>query len=230
MGRILDLIYPKTLYCICCNDFIDQSRIDGICNSCTEKIQWDTENHFRHVMDDFAFDDVLSCCLYGSYPRSIIYKMKMQGAPYVARYVGKLLADRVRLSISEDDLSFDYLVPVPCTKEKKLKRGFNQAELIADYASKEINIPTLNALRKIHSTKQSKEANGIERHFVQQGAFDINLDYKNNISDKNILLVDDVVTTGNTMHEAACVLLDCGAMAVLCCAFASSRMSKNLDI
>ncbi|MDO5331505.1 MAG: phosphoribosyltransferase family protein [Bacillota bacterium] len=173
-------------------------------------------------MNNFAFDDVLSCCIYGDYPRSIVYELKSHGRTFIAKDLGRLLADRIKLSYDEDDLKVDLLVPVPCSKKKKHQRGFNQAELISQFISKETNIPTAAALEKIQNTKASKQSRGIERYFVQRGAFAITKGC--NVAGKRILIVDDVITTGSTADECARTLKNAGAtwVGVLC--FASSAM------
>lgn len=174
-------------------------------------------------MDEFSFDDVLPCCIYGSFPRSIIYKMKIQSKPYVARAVGKILADRVRLARDEDDIHFDYLVPVPSTKKKERRRGYNQAKLMAQYTAEELRKPAIDALIKLHDTKSARLSTGIERRFIQQGVFAVNEEYIGKIKGKNILLVDDVITTGSTADECARTLKEAGAnwVGILCFACAA---------
>lgn len=186
-------------------------------------MNWSVENHFQEQIDGFAFDDVLSCCIYGNLPRTIVYKMKMQGSPYIARAVAKLLAERISLAQKEDDLKVDLLIPVPCTKKKKLKRGFNQAELLSNYTSKLTGIPVNTSLTKIKETRQAKESTGIARRFMHQGTFDVLESEIKNISNMNILIVDDVITTGSTADECARVLKAAGAkwVGVLCFASCS---------
>lgn len=223
MGRILDLIFPKNIYCICCDDCIDDSRIHGLCDSCIEKMSWSFENRFRFIMDEFSFDDVLPCCLYGSYARSIIYKMKLQSKPYVARAVGKILADRVRLAKEEDDIHFDYIVPVPSTRKKERRRGYNQAKLMAVYTADELRKTEADILIKLKDTKSARLSTGIERRFMQEGVFSISEEYEGKLKGKHILLVDDVITTGSTANECARILKEAGAawVGVLCFACAA---------
>lgn len=174
-------------------------------------------------MSDFAFDDVLSCCIYGNYMRSVIYEMKLKGKTYIAKYVGRLLAERIKLAQAEDDLKVDFLVPVPCSKKKRLQRGFNQTELIAKEVSRLTEIKTLCALEKTKDTKASKTVRGVDRYFVQYGAFDINKKLEggiNEVKGRRFLIVDDVITTGSTVDECARVLKSAGAswVGVLCLA------------
>lgn len=194
------------------------SRIHGLCDKCIEDINWDLDNNFKYVINEFSFDHVLSCCIYNEKVRAIIYSMKLHGKPYIARNIANLLYDRIKI---EEDLNIDYIVPVPCTKNKKLRRGFNQAELISKYLSNKSHIPNLNALEKIKETTQSKNARGQDRYFVQQGAFSLAPNI--NVQGKRILLVDDVITTGSTADECSRILKEEGAsfVCVLCLASAA---------
>ena len=222
MGRILDLIYPENIYCACCDDCIDSSRIHGLCDACIEKIEWTGDNPFSVAMDDFSFDDVLTCAVYGAYPRTIIYKMKLQANPYIARGLGKLMGERARQEEEQSGVLFDSLIPVPCTRKKKLQRGFNQAELLAEYAAKELKRPVLDALEKLSDTKSARMSSGSERRFLQNNNFAVKPDMISSVSGKRILLVDDVITTGSTADECARILKNSSAayVAVLC--FAST--------
>ena len=136
-GTVLDLIYPQNLYCLCCEDTMEQSRVHGICDRCAEKMDWLDHDPFRSVLDEFAFDKVLSCCVYGFYARRIMYALKLHGKTYVARNAGLLMAEKVRL----EGCMATALVPVPLAPGKLRKRGYNQAELLARYISKELGLP-----------------------------------------------------------------------------------------
>jgi competence protein ComFC len=213
LGTVLDLIFPENLYCMCCDDLIDNSRIHGICDSCIEKIVWTVENPYKSAMDEFSFDDVLACCIYGFYPRRIIHGLKLNGQTYVAKGLGKLMAERAMLSPDK----YDMLIPVPSTKKKDKKRGFNQAQLLAKYAARELGLPLEEKiLYKRRETASMRTSTGTERRFLLQNVFDTENTYR--ILGKNILLVDDVITTGSTADECARVLkaAGCAKVSILC--------------
>ena len=50
-SRALDLVYPQNLYCLCCEDTMEQSRIHGICDNCAKKINWLDHDPFRAALD-----------------------------------------------------------------------------------------------------------------------------------------------------------------------------------
>ncbi len=108
------------------------------------------------------------------------------------------------------------LVPIPSSKKRRSERGFNQAELIArkifEYdEGKNFSCDT-SLLFKIKDTPhQSELKNRAERLKNLIGAFSAS----GKCSGKNIILIDDVITTGTTMNEAAKVLKKSGAKKVL---------------
>ena len=110
---------------------------------------------------------------------------------------------------------FDFvLVPIPLSKRKLKWRGFNQAEEITKELSKFLKIPLISdCLIKIKETKDQVELSEEERKENVKNAFLVK--NKEKISGKNILLVDDVFTTGATMEEAARVLKESGAKKII---------------
>lgn len=218
--KITDLIYPENLYCLCCGDTMQQNRIHGICDSCASKIHWLYENPYKSIMDEFSFSDVISCCRYGFFERKIMNALKTGGKPYTAKGPALLMAERDKFSGKQ----FDLIVPVPIHKNKLAKRGYNQAELLADVISKELGIPSVNALLKITETKSMRSSGGMERRLLLDGSFAADPECRELMRSKRILLVDDVVTTGSTADSCSRVLLAEGAaeVSVLCFASASS--------
>ena len=218
-GRALDLVYPQNLYCLCCEDTMEQSRIHGICDRCAEKINWLTHDPFRAALDEFAFDRVLSCCVYGFYPRKIMYGLKLRNKTYIAKNIGLLMAEKARL----EEGSFTAAVPVPSSSEKLKKRGYNQAEMLAGWVAKDLGIPLWkDALEKTRKTASLRLSTGQERRSILEGAFAVPESACAKVSGADILLVDDVVTTGSTADACAIALKDAGAKSVSVLCFAST--------
>lgn len=117
-------------------------------------------------------------------------------------------------------------VPVPLTKRKLKRRGFNQSEEIAKKLSKLIQIPTVsNCLLKIKETAPQMEISGQERKENIKDAFVIK--DKRGISGKKILLVDDVYTTGSTLEECARILKEAEAEEVWGLVVAREELNKK---
>ena len=220
LNRLLDLIYPENLYCLCCGDTIESSRVHGICDVCAEKIKWELDDPFKTSRGDYAFDEVISCCRYGFFARKIMNGLKESGKPYMAMGPGKLMAERVKLHGG----SFSALVPVPMHKEKLAKRGFNQSLLLARAAASELGLPVWEALLKTEKTASMRGSDGAARRAMLRNAFILAEGYEEKLHGKKVLLVDDVCTTGSTADACSAVLRSAGAsVSLLCFASAASE-------
>jgi len=107
------------------------------------------------------------------------------------------------------------ILPIPLSGRKKRKRGYNQSEILAERLSEKFGIPAdKTILCRIRETDIQKSLNDKERKKNMQDAFGV----KNHerIRGINVLLVDDVYTTGSTVDAAAKVLLRAGARKVFC--------------
>ena len=104
-----------------------------------------------------------------------------------------------------ENIKFDYILFVPLHKKRLRQRGFNQAEKIAMDLSKIVDIPTVDNISRKYNTKRLYKLGKEERINELKNAFMI----KNNIIDlknKNVLLVDDIFTTGSTVNEISKIL------------------------
>jgi competence protein ComFC len=112
------------------------------------------------------------------------------------------------------DFSDFVLVPVPLSKKKLKWRGFNQAEEIAKELANFFKIPLISdCLIKVRETKDQVELSEKERRENVKGVFFVKEGER--IVGKNILLIDDVFTTGATMEETAKVLKEAGAKKIV---------------
>lgn len=103
----------------------------------------------------------------------------------------------------------DCIIPVPLFKKKKIKRGFNQAEVIAAKLSRQLQIPyNTRILYRTKDTQPMKQLNNVQRKKNLEKAFKIS---ENIVKLNKVLLVDDIYTTGSTIDECSTVLLASGA-------------------
>jgi|WetSurMetagenome_2_1015567.scaffolds.fasta_scaffold107043_2 ComF family protein len=145
--------------------------------------------------------------------------------------LGKLIVK----SLIENNLPLpDFIIPVPLHKRRLRWRGFNQAELLANYISAnlapglEIPVATDIISRKKYTVPQMKIRNYSERKKNLQNVFVIDKDKKNIIANKKILLVDDVATTGSTLFECGRALKATGAGKVYACVIARQEWKNVL--
>jgi len=149
--------------------------------------------------------------------RDLIHVLKFQQVRPAAAVLGRMLAETMANLEKAMPVGTIGIVPVPLHKRKQTQRGFNQAEMIARSAIKQLSRPkrfdlcTGVLLRRRETGSQI----GLTRHQRREnlrGAFAV-ID-PTRILNRDILLVDDVYTTGTTASECARVLLRAGAARV----------------
>ncbi|MBR0139002.1 MAG: ComF family protein [Firmicutes bacterium] len=222
----LGLLFPKNIYCLCCGDSMEDSRIHGICDVCAEKIDWNTENPYRRDMDLFAFDGLLPCCRYGFYPRRIIAGFKLGSRPYAASSIGLLMAERLAMSGEKG-----FIVScVPMHPKKQRKRGFNQSELLARVIARERGEELdTGLLVKVKETASMRKSSGDDRRVLLDDSIELASGAEEKIKGRHVVLVDDVVTTGTTADSCARLLKQGGASKVTVLCFAVSPSYKAMD-
>lgn len=129
-------------------------------------------------------------------------------------------ADMVVAAMKEafGDISFDAVTFIPQTKKESQDRTYNQGEQLAAAISERINTPVLPLLVKLYETQRQRDLPLIERSGNVFGVFDCC--NKTMTEGKNILLVDDVRTSGKTINECAKMLHIYGAASVYCAVIA----------
>ena len=145
---------------------------------------------------------------HSGFGRQLIHKFKFADTPELARPLASLAAPLL------DELPFlpDLIVPIPLQPLRALRRSYNQSALIAELISRIRSIPLSCALKRRFAIRHQSALGRRERHSSLKNAFRIA--GKPRITGKHILLVDDVITTGSTLHAAARLLLDSGAASV----------------
>ncbi len=190
-SRILDLIYPPALYCICCGKIIDDTRTYSLCNDCMEAVKWidgrtcrkcgkqlSTNNPqdvcFGCMEHEHFFDRGYTCTEYGAHERNIIFSLKYDGRTDIAPIIGEILFDRMIAEYDMDKLAeaYDAVISVPIHKSKLKIRGFNQAELIAREFSSRAGLPYDDSiLERVKETHIMRALGPDERKANIQGAF-----------------------------------------------------------
>lgn len=153
----------------------------------------------------------------GSSAQQIIHHIKYHAEKELAVYMGKLFGHDL---LNTPFAHCDVIVPVPLHENKMLKRGYNQAQLIAQGISQITNIPIVNnALLRLENTKSQTRQNRIDRWENIKNAFVLHDEYA--VKNKHVLIVDDVLTTGATIEAVGNQLLQaCSKISVATLAWA----------
>ncbi|MBF0421273.1 MAG: ComF family protein [Magnetococcales bacterium] len=146
----------------------------------------------------------------------LIVRYKFHDRSEWAEPLADLLMERIGDLMQREDL--EMVVPVPLHPLRLLWRGYNQAALLAGMLAKKLHRPFVtNALRRSKMTRPQTQLNQKARLTNVQDAF---VAKKTTFSDRTILLVDDVFTTGSTVRAATRALKDAGARRVVVCCLA----------
>lgn len=168
------------------------------------------------------FDRTYALFSYQDKVKQLILNLKFQRALVNAQILGELLAQKIRMDWYLNQVLPDTIIPVPLHRKRLTERGFNQALEIARPIARSLRIPIdwQSCQRIKHTAAQAtleagKRSENIKHAFLIQ----------QNFSGKHIAVLDDVITTGQTMTEFTSLLKKAGAakIDVWCCARAIIR-------
>ncbi len=140
--------------------------------------------------------------------KNLIHQFKYEKIFGLSGLLAEKMGEVARAHIFREDF---LLVPIPLYWRKKQSRGFNQAEVLARALAEKLDRKFCPALWRIRGTASQTALTKNERLENVKNVFQLNPRFRDFIQNKNILLVDDVFTTGATLNEAAKVLKKAGA-------------------
>lgn len=162
----------------------------------------------RH--QSFAFDRAFRLGEYAGRLSDAVLRMKFLNGEGLADQLGRVFAQQRGSELRT--CGFDLVAPVPLHWWRRWQRGYNQSEAVARELARGIGLPFARLLRRVRATPQQGQPSRTARRANVKGAF--RPERRAILSGKTVLLVDDVMTTGSTLHEAARVLLNGGAVSV----------------
>ncbi len=142
----------------------------------------------------------------GSQYRTMIHSFKYAGQWRISLELGSLLGETLRTE--ERYRNLDLIIPIPLHFRRRLLRGYNQAEYLAEGIGNCLGIPVEKRClkRHIHNPSQASTHHRNDRWENVQGIFSVH--HPDRLTDCHVLLVDDVLTTGATLVAAAEALLE----------------------
>lgn len=204
MINLLEFIYPNV--CGFCNKICKEE----ICNKCRMKIKKHQINIVIKPQNKY-FDELISIFKYEGIIREKILQYKFNDKAYMKNTFAKIILKNKKVCGLLK--KYDIIIPVPIHKSRKAQRGYNQTQLIASKLAEYIDIEFCNnVLVKNKNTIAQSKLNRKKRIENIKGAFDIlNLE---KVQGKNVLLFDDIYTTGSTANECSRILKTAGAKTV----------------
>ncbi len=158
-----------------------------------------------------AFDCVVSSYQAKGVLRELIHRFKYGRQFYLRRVLTDFLVEAMQ-DVRIQANPADYLVPVPLHPTRFRERGFNQADALAETLSRRTRLPILRCLERRRYTNTQTRYDRQERMQNLRNAF--SLRKSSDVREKHLVLLDDVLTTGSTLHECALVLRAAGAESV----------------
>jgi ComF family protein len=184
------------------------------CRTCGQTLLPDANGCLDCRRRRTAFTRARSMGAYDGVLRHAIHQFKYRDRPQMAVPLGHLLTAYARDHAAElNGLHFDSLLPVPMHPIRQRRRGYNQSERLARVVGNELSLPLLTgALVRIRPTRPQVGLTGEARRTNLRGAFAAQ--QPELITGNTLLLIDDVVTSGSSLHECALVLKAAGAKSV----------------
>lgn len=207
----IDLLFPPR--CIFCSEIIAPGT--KICQRCAEKIMPSGTVHCIRIP---VREREVRCAFLYPYEgkvRDSILQYKFHGQKQYAGFFAQELARQI--GEIYPGAKFDLVTAVPLSDERKKERGYNQSELIAKPIAEALHLQYLECLQKMRANGVQHFLNREQRGKNVRGAYSL---CGENVEDKHILLIDDIVTTGSTLAECSAVLFQGGAKDVACAAIA----------
>lgn len=209
LGVLADFFYPER--CVACrrraNDLLCRACFDGLpwvgdpaCRRCGMPTAFDTYVCEGCKGVDYGFESARAPLGYEGVGKEIVHALKYRGQ---TRAAGRIMAP-LMLEMVEGD--FDLVTAVPLHPSRRRRRGFNQAELMARAVAERIKTPFSDKIRVVRKTRDQVELTSAGRRENVRGAFAARDDVRG-----DVLLVDDVFTTGATLSECAATLKRAGA-------------------
>lgn len=215
LNRLLSYLFPSK--CILCREILAENETD-LCHSCRKNAP-----EFIHGKKSIPFvAEWTAVWYYKDNVRKSLLRYKFYNARNYAPAYGRLLA----MKLLEMNLHFDVLTWVPISRLRKLRRGYDQVELIAREVGKELGIQPIPTLKKKRNTPpQSSIIEPSARRANILGAY--RTIEPDRIQNKQVLILDDIITTGSTASECAKALMISGASKVICAAMAVTPKDKK---
>lgn len=236
---IVDMFFPP-ICPLCRVNWVEKTpaaiEMPGYCIVCKDKLTCLYENYCpkcglpvgkeANVADcktcrgrTIHYDHLVFVNEYKTYIGELILNFKYRNDKLLAYFFGKWMQEKVKLQ----NWDFEVIIPVPMHWRKKIKRGYNQAEMLGFEISKNLKKPLKTNILK--RSKLGETQAGQSRTVRYKGVKNLYYINKSHVY-KKILLVDDVATTGSTLSECAKLLKDSGCEKVYCVTIAGVHRDK----
>lgn len=224
--------------CAVCGKVLSDEEHGAFCSACEEK--------YRALKDEVCavcgrtsaycrcacvgdFSDIgagraLHLFFYDSdFSRRVIYALKNGGKARLMKSLAHELAELIYLSKGSDDISAYTVTYVPRSRRNIKKYGFDQAKMMAKYIARELDIPFACTLVRIGSSSQ-KAASAEERRERAERSYAL---ADTDIAGRKFIIIDDVITSGSTLHTCISLLREAGAAQIIAATAAKTQYTAH---
>lgn len=237
IAKCLNIIFPTDIKCIFCGEELSENKLFSVCDKCEKELPYianhtckkcgcqmysmskicnecKTSNHkFKSNYSVFYYDGIVA---------KRIKQLKFQNK----KYLSKTFSNFIVAKFLQQNIDVDFVIPVPLSLERLRQRGYNQSQLLCQsFIDNNILDVKTNILSRVKNTKSQTHLTKSDRKLNIKDAFKV--EDKQQIKGKNILLVDDIYTTGSTLNECAIVLLKNGAKSVFAITLANANNEEG---
>lgn len=221
-SALIDAVYPSTLKCVFCEDELGKNPHNFTCKHCFKNLPFIAEccskcgmvmlEEFNGICPDcrnnnYYFDRAISVFIYKDEIVRTIHNLKYNGDKPLAEKLATYLIE----AYATTEFNADIITAVPMHPNKLKVRGYNQAELLAQAVAEKFNIPYLPLCRKVVDNPTQTALSYMERKTNIKGVFAFNAEYKQDVKNKIVLIIDDIFTTGATSNELTSIIKKAGA-------------------
>ncbi|MGL5575805.1 MAG: ComF family protein [Sarcina sp.] len=188
---LLEVIYPRNYKCISCGGEIEENVL---CKKCLEK-----SREVNYSYEILNLKEIYSCNYYSQAMRMLVINYKEKRNFEVGEYFVKLLNEKIQ----KENITFDIVTFVPSNKNTIKRRGFDHGKYLAKGVAEKFNKQLLDFLYKKDDLGEQKKLTAYNRKENLKNAFGV---LEKNLVGKKVLMVDDVLTTGNTLSACSEVI------------------------
>lgn len=225
LESLIDILAPlECLNCraegglLCTKCLINLPTVSSRCYNCRKPTaDWQVCTECR---GSSSLDSLYIASVYSGFAKDILWQLKLAGV----RSSATLIASKIVPLITQGKQTL--LAPVPTATSRARQRGYDQADLIA----RELSRLTATPYRKLLARSGQMHQHGLPRdRRLEQMSSAYRVTKPSKVKNANILLIDDVITTGATLESAARVLIEAGASSVSAAVFAQPPIRKAID-
>ena len=215
---VLDILFPPR--CAFCGQLMDRSG-DGVCEACRPVLPFIEEEKILRQVGDFP----CAVAFYYEGPvRDGVRALKFGKKSWRTRVFGRYVARAAGQLAGQ----FDAVTYVPVSFKRSCERGFDQAQLLAKAAAREMGMKAERVARKVRNNPAQSSLDDPDRRRENvKGVYAV--PHPERAAGRRFLLIDDVATTGSTLSACAAALMEAGAASVVCASLAGGHPEKEAE-